>query len=84
MARYRTTDAHTPLWATAHADHALVHLRSDTEVGSIGDPVAGPAGHGSILHVYVPMLDMSGWVFVSLLRREGMATVAGQAVRAPE
>jgi hypothetical protein len=73
MARYTCIDEDTVLYHQRDGERPLRHLNAGTEVGSTGDAVAGPPGHGKILPVYVPILgpNFNGWVYMSQLRLVG-------------
>lgn len=71
MARYKCIDPRTPLYHDQHADRALTYLNVGDEVGSTGGEVPGPAGHGPILPVFVPIRDMNGWIYKSELQLVG-------------
>jgi hypothetical protein len=71
MARYKCIDHPTPLYHDQHADRPLAQLNAGVEVGSTGPEVPGPAGHGPILPVFVPIRDMNGWIYKSELQLVG-------------
>ena len=76
MARYKCIDQPTPLYHDQHGDRALAQLNAGVEVGSTGAAVPGPAGHGQILPVFVPIRDMNGWIYMSELQLVGPHAVS--------